>query len=118
MSRVLSLFGQLKPTEKGRMAVKSEGFIRLAKEIAAAVVVSGRPYEEMETRLRTLTIDTLLPQRRYSPDEVADFYRGHWPEVDSAWREAIAPLMTDVDTDPVGAISRELGVHLPNPRAA
>ncbi len=115
MSHVLGSLAPLKATDRGRKAVKSEGFIRLCKDVAAAVMVSGRAYEEMETRLRTITIATLLPQRRYSADEIADYYRVNYQEVDQAWREAIAPLMKDADENLGAAIEHELGVQLPQP---
>ncbi len=48
---------------------------RLCNEVAAKVVTAGLPYTVLESRLRLLAVDVLMPQptnRVVSPGEAAD----------------------------------------------
>jgi hypothetical protein len=112
---LLKLFSfALKPTESGLRFVKTEEFRRVCKTAAVSVIVNRKPYEELEARLRTLTIDAILPKdRKYSSDAIAEFFVEHRELVDGAWRSAIVSMMGTVDRDLPGTLARELGVKLP-----
>jgi len=109
--KILSIFRRrapLKPTAKGLKHVHSEDFKFLCKRLAASCVIADLPYEQLETRLRHVTVAALLPHRNYSVDEVADFYRANWQLVDGAWRDAISSMMQSIDRDQIGTLRREL----------
>jgi hypothetical protein len=94
------------------MAASAE-FISLCRQIASKAVLADLPYEVLESRCRAATISVLLPARTYSPDEIADFYRVHYAEVDQVWRSAIEDMMKTVDTDRRGTLEKVLGIPIP-----
>lgn len=93
--------------------MKSPGYVQLCKEIAGKVIVTGAPYEQLESRLRALTIATLLPQRSYGADEIADYYARDFLFVDACWHEAISSMMQTIDQDQAGTLEREFGCQFP-----
>jgi hypothetical protein len=105
--------GALQPTAKGRALAAKPEFKRLCEQIATKVILAELPYEILESRLRAATIKILLPAREYSPDEVADFYRVHYAEVDALWRGAIEDTMRTIDSDRTGTLERAVGVRIP-----
>jgi hypothetical protein len=113
MTSILRTLMPLKPTKQGLRFVASPEFQLLCERLVASAVVRGDGPEAIETRLRHATVGELLPHRRYSADAVADFYAANWKLVDSAWKKAVAPMLTTANFG--AAIARVLGVSLPSP---
>jgi hypothetical protein len=105
--------GQLQPTAKGRKMAGSPEFATFCQQIATKVILAEQSYEILESRLRAATIKMLLPQRSYSPEEIADFYRVHFGEVDQIWRSHVSEMMTTIDSDRTGTLEKVLGITIP-----
>jgi hypothetical protein len=101
----------LKPTASGLTFVASEAFRVICERIVATCVVAELPENEIERRLRHVTVSALLPKCRCSAEEVAKFYAEHWRVVDAAWKRALTRLMVSPDFGK--AIADVIGVPLP-----
>ena len=105
----------LVPSAKGLKFIQTEAFRDLCLQLAASTVVQELPYEVLEGRLRTLTIQSLVPHHHdLSPEEASDFLMRNLDLIERAWRGAVRDFMARVDDDPIGAVSKVLGARLPS----
>ena len=73
------------------------------------MLIVGKSWEEIDANLRHITVKELLPQREYSADEAAEFYRAHWRLIDNAWLPAVIRMKEEhqrMIADPVGFMAR------------
>ena len=83
MPSIIHAPAPLQPTQRGLKYVQSDEFKSICNRIAASVVVAEKPYEEIENRLRLITVEALIPHRESrTPYEAADFLRAHWEVID------------------------------------
>ncbi|MFI5117185.1 MAG: hypothetical protein ACHP8B_10875 [Terriglobales bacterium] len=103
----------LRPTDKGRAAVREPIFRQALAKIALTVKAQEMPYEMLESRCQYLAAITLCPRLAHgSEDDFVAFCRAHWDEIETAWRTVLAPVMRRLDAD-FGGLCRELGFNLP-----